>query len=41
MNYTNTGNKETRAGFGAGLLEAGRNNQNVVARKKTKLLIRK
>ena len=31
MNCTNTGNKETRAGFGAGLLEAGRNNRNVVA----------
>ncbi|MDR3227000.1 MAG: transketolase family protein [Prevotellaceae bacterium] len=31
MNYTNTGNKETRAGFGTGLLEAGRNNLNVVA----------
>jgi transketolase len=31
MNHTNTGNKETRAGFGAGLLEAGRNNQNVIA----------
>lgn len=31
MNYTNTGNKETRAGFGTGLLEAGQGNQNVVA----------
>ncbi|MDR1984839.1 MAG: transketolase family protein [Prevotellaceae bacterium] len=31
MNYTNTGNKETRAGFGVGLLEAGRNNPNIVA----------
>jgi transketolase len=31
MNCTNTGNKETRAGFGAGLLEAGRSNSNVVA----------
>ena len=31
MNYTNTGNKETRAGFGAGLLEAGRCNENIVA----------
>jgi transketolase len=39
MNCTNTGNKETRAGFGAGLLEAGRSNSNVVALKKTKRLI--
>ena len=31
MNYKNTGNKETRAGFGAGLLEAGRRNENIVA----------
>jgi transketolase len=31
MNYTNTGNRETRAGFGAGLLEAGHGNHNVVA----------
>ena len=31
MNYKNTGSKETRAGFGAGLLEAGRNNKNIVA----------
>ena len=29
--YTNTGNKDTRAGFGAGLLEAGKQNQNIVA----------
>ena len=29
--YTNTGNKDTRSGFGAGLLEAGRKNQNIVA----------
>ena len=26
-----TGKKDTRSGFGAGLLEAGRNDQNVVA----------
>ena len=31
MNYKNTGNKETRAGFGAGLLEAGRSNANIIA----------
>jgi transketolase len=31
MNYKNTGNKETRAGFGVGLLEAGRCNENIVA----------
>ncbi|MDR3350320.1 MAG: transketolase family protein [Prevotellaceae bacterium] len=30
-NYTNTGNKDTRAGFGAGLLEAGKQNQDIVA----------
>lgn len=29
--YTNTGNKDTRSGFGAGLLEAGKQNPNVVA----------
>lgn len=29
--YINTGNKDTRSGFGAGLLEAGRANSNVVA----------
>ena len=29
--YTNTGNKDTRSGFGAGLLEAGRKNSEVVA----------
>lgn len=29
--FTNTGNKDTRSGFGAGLLEAGRNNKNIVA----------
>ena len=29
--YTNTGNKDTRSGFGAGLTELGRTNQNVVA----------
>ena len=29
--YTNTGNKDTRSGFGAGLLEAGRRNPDVVA----------
>ena len=29
--YTNTGNKDTRSGFGAGLLEAGRKNPNIVA----------
>lgn len=29
--YVNSGNKDTRSGFGAGLLEAGRNNPNVVA----------
>ena len=29
--YTNTGNKDTRSGFGAGLAELGRTNPNVVA----------
>lgn len=29
--YTNTGNKDTRSGFGAGLTELGKNNPNVVA----------
>lgn len=29
--YTNTGNKDTRSGFGAGLVEAGRRNGNVLA----------
>ena len=29
--YTNTGNKDTLSGFGAGLLEAGRKNPNIVA----------
>ena len=29
--YTNTGNKDTRSGFGAGLLEAGRKNSDIVA----------
>ena len=29
--YTNTGNKDTRSGFGAGLLEAGRQDERVVA----------
>ena len=29
--YTNSGNKDTRSGFGAGLLEAGRRNSEVVA----------
>lgn len=29
--YTNTGNKDTRSGFGAGLLEAGKKNPNIVA----------
>jgi len=31
MKYTNTGNKDTRSGFGAGLTELGRTNENVVA----------
>lgn len=29
--YTNTGNKDTRSGFGAGLAELGKKNENVVA----------
>ncbi|WP_276979628.1 transketolase family protein [Flavobacterium filum] len=29
--YTNTGNKDTRSGFGAGLTELGQKNENVVA----------
>lgn len=29
--YTNTGNKDTRSGFGAGLTELGQSNENVVA----------
>ncbi|MEY2963517.1 MAG: hypothetical protein RL754_778 [Bacteroidota bacterium] len=29
--YTNTGNKDTRSGFGAGLQELGQKNENVVA----------
>jgi len=29
-NYTNTGNKDTRSGFGAGLTELGKINENVV-----------
>lgn len=29
--FTNTGNKDTRSGFGAGLLELGRTNESVVA----------
>lgn len=31
MKYTSTGNKDTRSGFGAGLLDLGRTNANVVA----------
>jgi len=31
MNYVNSGNKDTRSGFGAGLLEAGKNNPKIVA----------
>lgn len=31
MKYTDTGKKDTRSGFGAGLLEAGRNDSRVVA----------
>ena len=31
MKYTNTGSKDTRSGFGAGLAELGRTNPNVVA----------
>ena len=29
--YTDSGKKDTRSGFGAGLLEAGKRNPNVVA----------
>ncbi len=29
--FKNSGNKDTRSGFGAGLLEAGRRNPDVVA----------
>jgi transketolase len=29
--YTNTGNKDTRSGFGAGLTQLGKSNENVVA----------
>ena len=29
--YTNSGNKDTRSGFGAGLLEAGRRDGSIVA----------
>ena len=29
--YTNTGNKDTRSGFGAGLTELGQKNENIVA----------
>ena len=29
--YTNTGSKDTRSGFGAGLLEAGRKDSSIVA----------
>ncbi|MCL2501728.1 MAG: transketolase family protein, partial [Bacteroidales bacterium] len=31
MNFINSGNKDTRSGFGAGLLEAGTRNPNIVA----------
>lgn len=31
MKYTDTGKKDTRSGFGAGLTELGKNNENVVA----------
>ena len=31
MNFVNSGNKDTRSGFGAGLLELGKENPNVVA----------
>lgn len=31
MKYENTGNKDTRSGFGAGLTELGKTNENVVA----------
>ena len=30
--YTNTGSKDTRSGFGAGMTELGQKNENVVAR---------
>ena len=29
--YTNSGNKDTRSGFGAGLYEAGQKNGNIMA----------
>jgi transketolase len=29
--YTNTGSKDTRSGFGAGMTEFGQKNENVVA----------
>jgi transketolase len=29
--YTNSGSKDTRSGFGAGLTELGKSNSNVVA----------
>ena len=29
--FTNTGNKDTRSGFGAGLSELGKQDENVVA----------
>ena len=29
--YTNTGSKDTRSGFGAGMTELGQKNENVVA----------
>ena len=29
--FINQGNNDTRSGFGAGLLEIGRNNKNIVA----------
>ena len=31
QNFTSTGKKDTRSGFGAGMLELGRTNPNVVA----------
>ena len=31
MNYIDQGNKDTRSGFGEGLYELGKTNQNVVA----------
>ena len=31
IEYKNTGNKDTRSGFGEGLLELGRTNKDVVA----------